>query len=155
MKRKEKKSLSKAGLEFWGMLDLKDADDTKDPKEIIRGNFHAVLDLSQNKIKDAKIIYKALKVNTALKELNLAYNKIENGKAISEVPKINKMLMTLNLMDNNLANKGARIIGEMIKVNKTLVDLNASLNEIEDTEEIFEGLKFNRPLKVLKLKRIG
>ena len=63
------------------------------------------------------VLGEALKVNTALMELNVRGNnvKAEGGKAIGEALKVNKTLTELNLVDNTLEAEAGKAISEALK----------------------------------------
>jgi len=110
----------------------------------------------------------ALKVNTALTELNLRTNylKAKAGKALADALKVNTALTSLDLSDNGELTgrfhhnpsisddmSGVRAIAGALKVNAALTDLNLYGNHIgtEGAKAMAEALKFNTALTDLNL----
>ena len=103
----------------------------------------------------------ALKVNTAIQELELISNKIsdEGAKALAETLKVNTTLQELDLYGSKISEEGAKALAEALKVNTTLQRLCLSCNKIFTSEEgakalaeaLAEALKFNTALQRLDL----
>ena len=72
----------------------------------------------------------ALKVNSALQELNILFNNIsdEGAEALAEALRVNTALQELNLGFNDISGKGAKVLAEAMKVNSALKELKLDGN---------------------------
>ncbi|KAJ3121023.1 hypothetical protein HK098_004063 [Nowakowskiella sp. JEL0407] len=106
--------------------------------------------------KAANALFKALKINSSLKELNMKNTGMgddcaeEIGVALS----VNSVLENLNLEENKIGRKVANEIGKALSLNTGLQILNLDKNEIynDGAKSLLAGLCENSTLRSLSLR---
>ena len=110
----------------------------------------------------AKVLAKALSVNSSLKRLDLGDDagkkpcgriSDEGAKAIAIALTANTALQEIDLSYNNIKSEGVKALGKALKKNKTLLSINLRKNKLGDegVEAIAGALKENTTLQKLNL----